>query len=92
MILYEENSYRSAHHACDEIVLNFCDEPGILIPGESRRMSSAREDVEAMRTLIKKDWEHRKLLKQLYAKMLHTTHRGIENEIDRSYNKHSWKI
>ena len=52
------NGFRSAHHAADEIVLNLCDELGILVMGETRRMSSARDDVEAIRTLVKKDRNH----------------------------------
>lgn len=52
------NGFRSAHHATDEIVLSLCDKLGILVLAENRRMSSAKEDVEALRALVKKSRNH----------------------------------
>ncbi|MBQ8821360.1 MAG: DUF4982 domain-containing protein [Lachnospiraceae bacterium] len=52
------NAYRSAHHMMAQDVLDLCDELGILVMGESRRMSSAPEDLEAMETLVKMSRNH----------------------------------
>lgn len=52
------NAYRTAHHMASPEVLELCDKLGILVMGETRRMSSAEEDREALRTLIKRDRNH----------------------------------
>lgn len=52
------NAYRSAHHMMAPEVLALCDELGILVMGETRRMSSAPEDLEALRTLVKVSRNH----------------------------------
>lgn len=52
------NAYRSAHHMASPEVLELCDRLGILVMGETRRMSSAQEDLEALRSLIKRDRNH----------------------------------
>ena len=52
------NAYRSAHHMMAPEVLTLCDELGILVMGETRRMSSAPEDLEALRTLVKVSRNH----------------------------------
>ena len=52
------NAYRSAHHPPTTELLDFCDKMGILVFDETRRMSSAPEDLEALRFLIKRDRNH----------------------------------
>lgn len=52
------NAYRSAHHMMAPEVLELCDELGILVMGETRRMSSAPEDLEALRTLVRMSRNH----------------------------------
>lgn len=52
------NAYRSAHHMMAPEVLALCDELGILVMGETRRMSSAPEDLEALRMLVRVSRNH----------------------------------
>jgi len=52
------NAYRSAHHQPTVELLDMCDRLGILVFDETRRMSSNTEDLEALRTLIKRDRNH----------------------------------
>ena len=52
------NAYRSAHHMMSPELLSLCDELGILVMGETRRMSSAPEDLEALRTLVRVSRNH----------------------------------
>ncbi len=47
------NAYRSAHHQPSPVVLDICDRLGMLVFAETRRMSSAPEDIEALRTMVK---------------------------------------
>lgn len=52
------NAYRSAHHMMAPEVLSLCDELGILVMGEARRMSSAVEDLQALETLVRMSRNH----------------------------------
>ncbi len=52
------NAYRSAHHPPTVELLDFCDKMGILVFDETRRMSSAPEDLEALRFMVKRDHNH----------------------------------
>lgn len=52
------NAYRSAHHMMAPEVLSLCDELGILVMGETRRMSSAPQDLEALRMLVRVSRNH----------------------------------
>lgn len=52
------NAYRSAHHPPTEELLDACDRMGILVFDETRRMSSAPEDLEALRYMVKRDRNH----------------------------------
>ena len=47
------NAYRSAHHQPSPAVLDICDRLGMLVFSETRRMSSAPEDLEALRTMVR---------------------------------------
>ncbi len=46
------NAYRSAHHMMTKELLDICDRLGILVFDETRRMSSAKEDIDALRTMV----------------------------------------
>lgn len=52
------NAYRCSHHAPSPVVLDICDRLGILVLDETRRMSSAPEDVECLEYLVKRDRNH----------------------------------
>lgn len=52
------NAYRSAHHPPTVELLDYCDRMGILVFDETRRMSSAPEDLEALRFMVKRDRNH----------------------------------
>lgn len=52
------NAYRSAHHQPTAELLDMCDRLGILVFDETRRMSSSPQDLEALRTLVKRDRNH----------------------------------
>lgn len=52
------NAYRSAHHQPSPAVLDICDRLGILVFAETRRMSSAPDDLEALRTMVKTARNH----------------------------------
>lgn len=52
------NAYRSSHHMPTPELLDICDRMGILVFDETRRMSSNNEDIEALRTLVKRDRNH----------------------------------
>lgn len=52
------NGYRSAHHPPTEAVLELCDRLGILVLDETRRMSSASDDLDALRMMVKRDRNH----------------------------------
>ncbi len=52
------NALRSAHGEPSDIVLELCDRLGILVLSENRRMSSAVEDIEAMKNVVKQGRNH----------------------------------
>lgn len=52
------NAIRSAHHPPTEAVLDICDRLGVLVLDETRRMSSANDDIEALRMMVKRDRNH----------------------------------
>lgn len=52
------NAYRSAHHQPSDVLLDLCDRLGILVFSETRRMSSAEEDLEQLRKLILQGRNH----------------------------------
>ena len=52
------NAYRSSHHPPAKELLDYCDRLGLLVFDETRRMSSSKEDLEALRWMIKRDRNH----------------------------------
>lgn len=52
------NAYRSAHHMASDEVLDACDRLGVLVLDETRRMSSAKEDIEELRQVIRTGRNH----------------------------------
>ena len=52
------NAIRSAHHQPSDVLLDLCDRLGILVFSENRRMSSAEEDIEQLRKVIKQGRNH----------------------------------
>ena len=52
------NAYRSTHHIPTAELMDICDKMGILVFSETRRMSSNNEDLDALRTLVKRDRNH----------------------------------
>lgn len=52
------NAFRNAHYMSSTDLLDVCDRLGILVFDETRRMSSANEDIEALRTLVKHGRNH----------------------------------
>lgn len=52
------NGYRCAHHPPTQELLDICDRLGMLVMDETRRMSSAPEDIEQLRLMVKRDRNH----------------------------------
>lgn len=52
------NAYRSAHHMPAEELLDICDRVGMLVFSETRRMSSAPEDLECLRMTVRRGRNH----------------------------------
>lgn len=52
------NAYRSAHHMPTDELLNICDRMGMLVFDETRRMSSAPQDLECLKTMVKHARNH----------------------------------
>lgn len=52
------NAYRSAHHPPTPELLDMCDEMGILVLDETRRMTSCNTDLEALCSMVKRDRNH----------------------------------
>ncbi len=52
------NAYRSAHYPPSPELLDMCDRLGMLVMDETRRMSSAPQDLEALRSMIARDRNH----------------------------------
>lgn len=52
------NAYRSAHHMPADELLEICDRMGMLVFDETRRMSSAPEDLACLRTMVRHARNH----------------------------------
>lgn len=52
------NAVRSAHHMPTDELLSICDRMGMLVFDETRRMSSAPQDLECLRTMVKHARNH----------------------------------
>ncbi|MBO5224754.1 MAG: DUF4982 domain-containing protein [Clostridia bacterium] len=52
------NAYRSSHHAPSPILLNACDELGMLVMDETRTFSTSPEGVRQLTSLIERDRNH----------------------------------
>lgn len=52
------NAIRISHYPASPELLSICDEMGMLVFEETRRMSSAPEDIERLRSMIKRDRNH----------------------------------
>ncbi len=52
------NAFRSAHYAAPKQVLDLCDRMGILVFDETRRMSSAPEDIKCLRDTVRSGRNH----------------------------------
>lgn len=52
------NAYRSAHHMPTDALLDICDRMGMLVLDETRRMSSAPQDLECLREMVKHARNH----------------------------------
>lgn len=52
------NAIRSSHYPASPELLDICDREGMLVFEETRRMSSAPEDIERLKSMIKRDRNH----------------------------------
>ena len=52
------NALRSSHYPASTELLDICDRLGMLVFEETRRMSSAPEDIECLRAMVKRDRNH----------------------------------
>ncbi len=52
------NAYRSAHHMPTDELLELCDRMGMLVFDETRRMSSAPQDLECVGKMVKQARNH----------------------------------
>ena len=52
------NAYRTAHHMASPELLDVCDKLGFLVFEETRRMSTAPEDMRCIKTMVKRDRNH----------------------------------
>ena len=52
------NAIRISHYPASVELLNLCDKLGILVFEETRRMSSAQEDIECLTAMVKRDRNH----------------------------------
>lgn len=52
------NALRCSHHPPASVVLDLCDQLGILVMDETRKLSSARENVEQVRSMVRRDRNH----------------------------------
>lgn len=52
------NAIRSSHYPASPELLDICDRVGMLVFEETRRMSSAPEDMERLKSMIKHDRNH----------------------------------
>ena len=52
------NAYRSAHHPASHDLLDLCDEMGILVLNENRRLDPSKDGIEDLEDLIKGSRNH----------------------------------
>lgn len=52
------NAFRSSHYPASPELLDICDRLGMLVFSETRRMSSAPEDLECLRSMVKRGRNH----------------------------------
>ena len=52
------NAVRISHYPASPVLLDICDSLGILVFEEQRRMSSAPDDLENLRAMVKRDRNH----------------------------------
>ena len=52
------NAVRVSHYPASVDLLNICDRLGMLVFEETRRMSSAPEDIECLKAMVKRDRNH----------------------------------
>ena len=52
------NAFRSSHYPASTEVLDICDRLGMLVFSETRRMSSSPNDLECLKSMIKRDRNH----------------------------------
>ncbi len=52
------NAYRCAHYPPSPELLDICDRLGMFVMDETRRMSSAPQDLEALRSMVARDRNH----------------------------------
>ena len=52
------NAIRSSHYPASPELLDICDRLGMLVFEETRRMSSAAEDIEYLKAMVKRDRNH----------------------------------
>lgn len=52
------NAYRSSHHMPTDELLTICDKLGMLVFDETRRMSSASQDIECLKTMVRHARNH----------------------------------
>ena len=52
------NALRIAHYPASPELLDICDRLGMLVFEETRRMSSAPEDIECLKAMVKRDRNH----------------------------------
>lgn len=52
------NAFRSSHYPASPALLDICDRLGMLVFSETRRMSSAPEDLECLHSMVKRGRNH----------------------------------
>ena len=52
------NAVRSSHYPASPALLDMCDRLGMLVYEETRRMSSAPDDIEALKAMVMRDRNH----------------------------------
>lgn len=52
------NAVRISHYPASPVLLDICDRLGVLVFEEQRRMSSAPDDIECLKAMVKRDRNH----------------------------------
>lgn len=52
------NAYRCAHNPPTKEILDMCDRMGILVLDETRKLSSSNENLDQLRSMVKRDRNH----------------------------------